>query len=158
MAEPPVAKVGRPITLYDTGNVDLRSYDPPKWASAVITVTSIKTLKTVPGIPAKIRPAPHTMYALADVRTTITADPFTLWNDHFHLTAPDGTEYPRDLNAAYLADAFRDSTSSKMLETKGALGPGDGLLLFSIPDTGLPPGTKLTAELWKGNACSWQLP
>jgi len=156
---PAVAKIGEPIRIAELGNVKLSSDDPPQWATATVTLTSFKTLKTVPGIPAHIKPHPHTVYGRADIRTTITAGPFTLWDQHFTLVAPDGTQYPQDANVAYLDDEFRNVTDSKTSDTPRdrRLGPAEGTLLFQIPDRGLPTGTKLTVELWKGQPFSWQI-
>ncbi|GAB3932212.1 hypothetical protein GCM10029976_037800 [Kribbella albertanoniae] len=156
--EPAVAKIGESIEVAELGNVKLSSYDPPQWARATITVTSFKVLRTVPGIPDRFK-RPHTNYGRVDIRTKITADPFTLWDQHFTLIAPDGTTYPQTANAAYLDDEFRNVTDSKTSDTpkNPRLGPAEGVLLFQIPDQGLPTGTKLTAELWKGHPFSWQL-
>lgn len=156
---PAVAKVGESIQVAERGNVIPYNDDPPKWAMATVTVTSFKALKTVPGIPAGVKPDPHTVYGRVDIRTTITTGPFTLWDLHFTLIAPDGTKYPQDPNAAYLDDQFRNVTDSKTSDTpkNRRLGPAEGALLFDIPDQGLPAGTKLTVELWKGQPFSWQL-
>ncbi|MFB6719328.1 hypothetical protein ACFCV3_04170 [Kribbella sp. NPDC056345] len=115
--EPTVAKIGESIEVAELGNVKLSSYDPPQWARATITVTSFKKLTTVPGIPVRFKPGPHTVYGRVDIRTKITADPFTLWDQHFTLVAPDGTTYPQDANVAYLDDEFRNVTDSKTSDT-----------------------------------------
>jgi hypothetical protein len=152
--EPAVAKVGQSIKVSELGNVKLSSYDPPKWAAATITLVSFKTMKAVPGI--KFGPGPHKIFALADLRTTITGDPFTLYDQHFQLVAPDGTKYPQDANVAYLPNAFRDSHSSKVSgDGPSSLGPAEGVLLFDVPASGVPAGTKLTAEVWKDRPFSW---
>jgi len=152
--EPAVAKVGQPIKVSELGNVKLSSDDPPQWATATITLVSFKTMKAVPGI--KFAPGPHEIYALADLRTTITGDPFTLYDQHFQLVSPDGTKYPQDANVAYLPNAFRDSHDSKPSgDTKSRLGPAEGVVLFRIPDSGVPTGTKLTAEVWQDRPFSW---
>jgi hypothetical protein len=151
---PAVAKIGQSIKVSELGDVQLSSYDPPNWAAATITLVSFKTMKAVPGI--KFGPGAHLIYALADLRTTITADPFTLYDEHFHLVSPDGTKYAQDPNVAYLPNAFRNSHSSKASgDAKSSLGPADGVLLFLIPESGLPAGTKLTAELWEHRPFSW---
>jgi hypothetical protein len=152
--EPAVAKVGQPIKVSELGNVKLSSYDPPKWAAATITLVSFKTMKAVPGI--KFGPGPHKIYALADLRTTITGDPFTLYDQHFQLVSPDGTQYPQDANVAYLPNAFRDSHDSKPSgDAQSSLGPAEGVLLFRVPESGVPAGTKPTAEVWKDRPFSW---
>ncbi|GAA0594955.1 hypothetical protein HPO96_07285 [Kribbella sandramycini] len=155
--EPAVAKVGGSIKVYELGTFKPFNDETPKWSAATITLRSFRITKTVPGIPAHIKPDPGKVYASADIRTLITADPFTLWQDHFKLVAPDGTEYDQDANAAYLPNDYNPVSDSKPLtNTKNPMPPGSGILLFQIPPT-LPAGTKLTAELWKNHPFSWQV-
>ncbi|GAA0594948.1 hypothetical protein HPO96_07280 [Kribbella sandramycini] len=148
--QPAVAKVGQPIKIHQLGKV--KWDDPnPLWPNATITITSVRTLRVDPAYP-KVLPNPGTMFAVVTVDTTLHRAPFGLSVDTLKLKSPSGTEYDVNKNFRARKDAF------VVLDEATSLTGGSGVLLYSIPASGLPKGSVITGEVVSGQPFTWQLP
>jgi hypothetical protein len=156
---PPVpqsAKVGEAIQVAELDDQKLAEDDPEPWARATITVSSAEIRRGDPAIKKEFWPPGNGKYLIVTVRTVVTEGPFILSEQHFELIAPDGTKYPLDQNYYYRQDHFQNLTESDgQNSTPGAAEPGSGVLMYSVPANGVPKGTKLQANLYKGQTFSW---
>lgn len=134
---PQWAAVAQPIEFADTFDMqDTRIDALPR---ITMTVTSARTTNTDPHIPAEFL-NPGEQYLILTV-STVSANPaHAPSREHFQLVAPDGATFELDENVAYRPDRYEN---------------GNGVVMFNVPATGIPKGTKVQLELYRGQPFGW---
>lgn len=135
--QPQWAALGQPIEFADT--FDMRGSNVDALPRITMTVTSARTTTTDPHIPAAFRRAGE-QYLILTVETSSSAPTHAPSADHFQLVAPDGVTFEPDQNVAYRPDRYEN---------------GNGVLMYDVPETGIPRGTKVRLELFRGHPFGW---
>lgn len=134
---PQWAAVGQPIEFADTFDLWRTSFDAlPR---ITMTVTSAQTTNTDPHIPAEFRKAGE-QYLILTVKTNYSNPTHAPSMEHFQLVAPDGATFELNQNVAYRPDSYEN---------------GNGVLMYNVPATGIPKGTKVQLELYGGQPFGW---
>jgi hypothetical protein len=136
---PQWAAVGQPIEFADTFDMRGTSFDTlPR---ITMTVTSAQTTNTDPHIPAEFRKAKAgEQYLILTVKTNSPNPTHVPSRAHFQLVAPDGATFELNENVAYRPDRYEN---------------GNGVLSCNVPATGIPKGTKVQLELYRGQPFGW---
>lgn len=137
---PQWAAVGQPIEFPELS--EPRGSGTVVLPRTTMTVTSTRIADGVPDIPADFRRA-NERYLILTVENNSPGTAFVPSADHFTVVTPDGTTFALDENYALLPDRYEN---------------GNGALMFSIPASGIPPGTKVQLELYSGQPFGWLLP
>ncbi len=104
-----------------------------------MTVTSARITNTDPHIPAEFR-KPGEQYLVLAVETASPDPTHVPSRTHFQLVAPDGAIFEPNENVAYRPDHYEN---------------GNGVLIYNVPATGIPEGTKVQLELYRGQPFGW---
>ncbi|MFC8043836.1 hypothetical protein [Nocardia sp. NPDC057353] len=133
------AAVGQPIEFPELS--EPRGSGTVVLPRTTMTVTSTRIVDGIPDIPADFRQA-NERYLILTVENNSPGTAFVPAADHFTVVTPHGATFASDANYAYLPDRYEN---------------GNGALLFSIPASGIPPGTTVQLELYGGQPFGWLL-